>query len=357
MQATLLEQLAHIPASDPPVLSVYLDVRPLGSMPAERADLVKLRGRLHAIADSYWPRGVAYDELQRDVALLEDELTADLPKDAVGVAYFVASQHDLCRSYIATTPFAFEVAYAPTFHLYQLAKVAEHTPATVVVVVDRETARLFVALRGALREVEDLTEDARSMRQIHFFAGMGIKHYERHFDEHRRIFAREIAAELERLAHAEDATQIILAGNSEAIPWLRAELPADLRQVVLPVTIPVAIDEIPAEINTLIAPILAATAADAARAIGDRVVDALRAHGLGIAGLTEVRTLCELGQVDTLVLTDDAAIDLATRNDLVRTALATRAKVEFIAPHTVLNHLGGVGALLRYRQEAPLLTR
>ncbi len=353
MNATILSQLAQLAPSDMPVLSVYLDVRPLGSAPEERGDLVKLTSRFHAIAASLWPRGDAYTVFERDMTRIEEYLANDLPRNAEGVAIFVDARRDLFMPVIACSPFSFEVAYAPTFQLFQLAKLLENTAPTAVVVIDRETARLFLDQQSALIEIEDLDENARNMRKTHFFAGAGIRHYERHYDEHRKRFAHEIATELERIIHDEHIDRIILAGNQEALPWLRDELPAPLMAMLYAVTLPMAIDSGNEEIRKLITPIIQAAEADAERAYGDRVIEAVRSHGLGVVGLEATRAMLATGQVDTLVMTDDAEMDLATRNELVRLALATRARVEPIGEHAILSHNDGVGALLRYRATVP----
>ena len=51
-----------------PVLSVYLDVRPLlsGDQPIVRASRAVLRQRLHQIAETFWPRGMAYEAVLAD---------------------------------------------------------------------------------------------------------------------------------------------------------------------------------------------------------------------------------------------------------------------------------------------------
>jgi stalled ribosome rescue protein Dom34 len=79
-------------------------------------------------------------------------------------------------------------------------------------------------------------------------------------------------------------------------------------------------------------------------------VGAVRAGGLGVAGLDETRTALEHGQVDELVL-DPAQLDAAARGELVRMAQVTSATVEVVQGHDGLQRLGGVGALLRYRHD------
>jgi stalled ribosome rescue protein Dom34 len=80
-------------------------------------------------------------------------------------------------------------------------------------------------------------------------------------------------------------------------------------------------------------------------------VGAVRAGGLGVAGLDETRAALEHGQVDELVLDPAAELDEAARGELVRLAQLTGATVEVVEGHDGLHRLGGIGALLRYRHD------
>ena len=81
----------------------------------------------------------------------------------------------------------------------------------------------------------------------------------------------------------------------------------------------------------------------------DEVLDgyrAGRAHGLAVAGLTEVRTPLEWGQVATLLL--DPALPDETADPLVAAAVRTDAEVLLVEPEREPLP-EGVGAVLRYR--------
>jgi hypothetical protein len=343
-----IHDLAQLPVGKPDILSIYLDARPVGGQPQERADLVRLHSRLHAIDQTLWPRGPACEEFDHDVAEVSRYLDQDMPHDAEGLALFASHGRQLFVAVPAGAPFSFEVAFAPAPHLYQVTRLIDLLVPAVVVLIDRQTARLFVTRLGQIHEREDLKTDAASMRQIHFFAGAGIKHYERHIAEHRKAFAQEIGAAIERLAQQEQAQHIFVLGNREAIPWVRDALSEPVAKLVLPVVLPMDIAQTPSAIQQAVLPILELVQEDEAHAAADLVIDAVRAHGLGIVGVEETRAALERGSVETLVLSESAT-DLETRDALTQQALATDATIEVIGQHDVLDHLGGVGALLRYR--------
>ena len=79
----------------------------------------------------------------------------------------------------------------------------------------------------------------------------------------------------------------------------------------------------------------------------------MRSGGLGVDGLERTRAALEHGQVDVLLLDEDAPLSDTNRNELIRLAAGTGADVEVVRGHAVLSELGGVGALLRYQHDAP----
>jgi peptide subunit release factor 1 (eRF1) len=75
----------------------------------------------------------------------------------------------------------------------------------------------------------------------------------------------------------------------------------------------------------------------------------MRANGLAVNGMQEALDALEQGQADILRLANDIPLDEKQRSELVRRAANTGAQVESGEGHPVLQAMGGVGALLRYR--------
>jgi stalled ribosome rescue protein Dom34 len=84
----------------------------------------------------------------------------------------------------------------------------------------------------------------------------------------------------------------------------------------------------------------------------EKVEDAIgawRAGGLGVAGIEEVRKALEVGQVDELLIAGAAQLDAAVAGELVTKGRQTSATVTVVEDASLLAHVGGVAALLRYR--------
>jgi hypothetical protein len=346
-----LRALAELEPGKLPVLSVYLDMRPhaTGENPGLRAGTVILKKRLREIEKTYLPRGPELDSIRADAERIDRYLEDEYDVAADGLALFACAGRGVFEAVEAGVPFEDQVTVAPQPDLFQLARLVDEHETAVVAVVDSNTSRLFVTRRGVLREVGGADEDPKYFRTRPMVGGLNQASYQRHNANLRAEFARETAAELARLVDAEGASRVVLAGDEVAIPRMREALSprvAALVKDVLRLDIRTPLDAVAEEVRQ----VLAAADAEDAETTADQLVGAVRAGGLGVAGLDETRTALEHGQVDELVL-DPAQLDAAARGELVRMAQVTSATVEVVQGHDGLQRLGGVGALLRYRHD------
>ena len=220
----LLRRLAGLGPGDAPVLSVYLDMRPHGTEPALRPGLLLLKERLRAIEKTLWPRGVAYDSVRADAVRIARYLD-DVPSDAQGVALFTCAAGDLFETVTVGVPFENQVVAAPVPDLFQPARLLDEQETVLVAVVDTNTARIFVTRTGYLDEVGGPDDKNTKYYRKVSLGGLNEARYQRHADERRAEFAREAAAELERVVDQEDAARVILAGDEVALPLLRTAPP------------------------------------------------------------------------------------------------------------------------------------
>ena len=351
----LLRRLAEWEPADTPVLSIYLDMRPEGDRPSLRASQLMLMDRLREIEKTLLPRGASLDSFRADAARIERYLDHEFPVSARGVAIFACAAHGLFEAVEAGVPFEHQVSIGSTPDLFQLARLLDDQETAVVGVVNVHTVRLFVMRTGALTEVGGTEHDSVHYHRTRL-GELNQARYQRHIDNHRAQFAREAAAEIERLVEREGPSRVVLAGNEMALRPVMEALSPHVAELVhgqlMRVDVRAPLDALAREIE----PLLARAQADDEGAIADQVVAAVQADALGVAGLEHTRGALEQGQVDLLVLTELAEMGDETRNELIRLATTTGADVEVVAEHEALQRLGGVGALLRYRHPAPTVS-
>jgi peptide chain release factor subunit 1 len=350
----VLRLLAAIEPSDLLVLSIYLDMRPqaTGQNPSVRSGRIVLKDRLREIEKTLGPRGPALDSFHADAERIERYLDEEAPSESQGIAIFACHAQELFVHVQAGVAFDNQVTASPLPDLYQLARLLDEQETAVMALVDSNTVRLFVTRTGEFDEVGGPDDDSVHYRK-RSTGGWSQARYQRHIEKHRADFAQEAAAEIKRLVTREGAVRLILAGDEVAITPLRAALSPDIAALIHGDALRIHIRTPQDEVDAAVAPLLAQAEADDACSDGDRLVQAVQAGGLAVAGLPETRQALEYGQVDTLVLDPAAPIDEETRSSLIRQATMTGAEVEMVAEHPVVAELGGVGALLRYRLDGP----
>jgi ribosomal protein L30E len=344
----LLRKLANFDPGDALVLSVYLDMRPHGDSPAIRPSQTMLTNRFREIEKTLLPRGAALDDFRSDVNRVQHFLDEHAGPWLQGVAIFACNSHQLFEVIETGVPFENQVALEPVPDLFQLARLVDEQETAVVALVDTNTTRLFVTRSGFLEEVGGPDDDPFGYRQRNT-GGLNHKQYQRRVQNKREAFAKEAAAALEELVNQEDAKRVILAGDEVAIPLLHQAISPQLEPLIHEEILRLDIRTPRSEVLREVAPILAQVEDEESHTRADRLMEAVREQGLGVIGLQETRHALEHGQGDVLVLAEEAPVDDQERNDLVRLATLSSAEVDMVTGHEILQQMGGVGALLRYR--------
>jgi len=368
-----IDALARIEPTTLPLLSVYLntDVNETGRTTHD----LFLRKELRQRARTYGERSPDRESLDRDCERIEQYLTGELQPSTRGVALFACSGAGLFEAIQLKVPFSENrLVVNDRPHLYPLARLDEEHPRYAALVVDTNSARIFVFGTGATIN----TVDVQNPKTKHSKAGgWSQARYQRRADNVHTNHMKEVVEALGRIVREEKIDQIVIAGDDVAVARLREQLPGELADKI--------IDVVKLQRNAQDASFLEATF-DAIR-VRDAETDAEKVEellnewqsgGLGVAGPEATLSAFELGQVDELVITGsveslkpvqklpDAApaamqadtsapetgIDedrLKLSAELIKLAQQTSARVRFIEDATLLEEVGGVGALLRFR--------
>jgi hypothetical protein len=342
----VLRRLSERPATELPVISAYIDLRPqsAGDNPQVRSGQIVLRDRLREEERQLEPNTPAHDSFVADVERIDSFIDDALP-GAQGLAIFACHGDGLFETVATDADLDDEVTVGSTPRLLPLARLADD-PQAVVALVDTNTLRLFASRSGALEEVGLLDDDTTDYSR-HSQGGWSQNRFQRHVDEHRAEFAELAAAAVEEVTTSEQAEIVVLAGDEVAIPLIRDRLPqqvADIVRGVLRIDMRATPEEVTAEVMPFLDMVRAEDASDAA----GRLLGAVRGDGMGVAGEDETRRALEMGQALELHVDSDADLGPAGE-ELIRAAATTDARVRFVTAHAGLRELGGVGALLRFR--------
>lgn len=344
-----LDRLALFERCDSPVLSLYLDLST--DQHGRRDHAAGLLKKVFAERGASL-EGDARTSFDADVERIRAYIESDVPASVSGLAIFASSGADgFFEAVQLDAPIgepALFVGDVP--HLYPLARLNDQYPRYAALVLDTNSARLFVFGLGRIEAREEVTNEKTRRGAA---GGWAQKRYQRHVENVHLHHMKEVVTVLERVMREESIDTLVLACDEVARPILMEQLPKHLAAKV--------IDTVSLDIKAPEHEVLAQTMA--ALRQHDGVTDAERvqalrdecgARGLGVAGPEATLDALTKQQVEELLLTARAE-DLRSKEpeqfsgQLVALAQQNSARIRFIENSNLLADVGGVGALLRFR--------
>jgi peptide subunit release factor 1 (eRF1) len=341
-----IDALARIEPTSLPLLSVYLNTD--ANETGRRTHETFLRKELRQRARTFAERSPERESLDRDCAQIEQFLADELKPSTRGVALFACAGAGMFEAIQLQVPFIENrLVVSDRPHLYPLVRLDEGHPRYAALVVDTNSARIFVFGTGATID----SVDVQNPKTKHSKAGgWSQARFQRRVENVHLHHAKEVVDRLDQIVSVEAIEHVVIAGDEVIVPLLKEQFPERLAAKL--------VDILRLDIRTPEHEVLAATLealrkkdAETDEAVVQDLIGDYRAGALALVGLEPVRQALERGQVDTLVIAaepgqvpgaDDAA------NDLVTLAKQTAASVRFIENPQLLADVGGVGASLRF---------
>jgi len=368
-----MEILAALEPSPFPMISLYLSLTANQTGREEYGQFVRKvfseRGKALA-ADS--PARASFEQ---DADRIRKYLEAKRDASWHGVAIFACAGAQLFETILLETPFDDHWLFVGSVpHLYPLAKLIDTYPRYAAMMVDTNMARLMVFSLGAIERDEKIVNDKTRRTSK---GGWSQARYQRRADNVHVHHLKEVVDTLDTVVRDEAINHIVIAAEEVALPKLREQLPKHLEEKIV-ATVPLqrkaGSDSI---LETTIAAIWQSDADSDAEKVKE-LFDEWQGGGLGVTGPEATLSAFERGQVDELIITgsvdtlkpvqklpDDAGAEMTAETsatqgavdearlklaaELVKRAQQTSARIRFIEDASLLEPVGGVGALLRFR--------
>jgi peptide subunit release factor 1 (eRF1) len=366
-----LAELARITRAPAPVVSAYLDT--LWGDEHQRD-----RVRVFLADELKKARAGAQPGLAADLDWVAEQGEAIVNQarypDARGVVLFACGALGLREILPLRVPVENLFAVGDTPHLRRLAELAEETPATLVVFVDAESARL-IQLRadGVGREVA-LEREVPGHHRQGGWQLIAQSRYQRHIQAHRDQHYDAVAAAVTDLVDGHGVERIVLAGEPRAVAIFQQHLEGRIAQLVAG-SVAGARHESSSAFVARATALLGRGLEGRAGATLDAVLTEAAKGGRATAGVDAVLDAAGRGAVYRLYLLRSfreagrqcvacgalqrgaaaacrlcraATKEVELGEALVQRALATGGSVETAEVHAELGRAGGVAALLRY---------
>jgi peptide subunit release factor 1 (eRF1) len=367
-----METLAALEPSPFPVISLYLSLTPNQNGRENHDQFVRkvLAERGKALpADS-----PERESFEKDAERIRQYLDNEKQQSWQGLAIFASSGAELFEAIPLETPFDDHWMFVgSTPHLYPLAKLVDTYPRYVALSLDTNKARIQVFSLAAAERAEQVVSDKTRRNSK---GGWSQARYQRRADNVHMNHMKEVVDTLDKIVREEKIDQIVIAGDDQAVVKLREQLPQELADKIVDVVKLQRNAQDASFLETTFDAIRMKDAETDAEKVQE-LLDEWRSGGLGVAGPEATLTAFQMGQVDELIITgsvetlkpvqklpDDAATQMQAATsapegvdderlklsaELIKRAQQTAARVRFIEDASLLQEVGGVGALLRFR--------
>jgi peptide subunit release factor 1 (eRF1) len=368
----VLARLATITSASDPVVSLYLDLRP--DQNGRRRPEEFFNRAFNEQIGTFESSSSARRLLQKDADRIRRFLETGVKASAKTAAIFSCSgDPDLFETLLLEAPIDGHRLYLDRQpHLFPLARLADEYARYAVLLVDTNSARLYVFAIGAVqRKLSVQNEKPSRTPGVDVFSE---GEYQRNSENLHLQHMKEVAAIVDRVLREDGIRQIFVAAGPVAFPLLKEALSREAQRKMVEIS---NLDMRSPDAGVLRATLDAFRETNIRSDRDDvvRVLNAFRARGLGTIGLPRVRAALTLGQVDRLLVpavpavasadaaspTVNASIERSAQSplreetieELVLLARRTDAAVTFIEDASLLIPAGGVAAFLRFQLADP----
>jgi peptide subunit release factor 1 (eRF1) len=369
-----LHELTAYQCADEHFLSIYLDWAPDGT--GKRPSLRMLEDQLAMIAERVTGDATNRAGFEADRQRIMNYLEQEAPKDARAVVIFACHDLGVWKTLALQASVETSIAADRYPHTFELARLIDEHETCALVLAEGQEARIFVIGLDDARQVAE-TEASEKIKRFDQ-GGQAQMLFQRRTDNLIKAHTKDIVQQLEKIIAAYDVRHIIMAGN-DSIKGMIMESLTD------PITSRL-IEYIRLDPNSTMKAILETVEpmlqAAERRQEGERLAEleqrATAKAGLGALGVADTALALSKGQAQTLLMLhgfsgaggecvncgmlragqrDKCPYDggdmrpIELREAFTARAIQQSADVQIVEASNYLMEHGGVGALLRYRDE------
>jgi len=373
LQATV-QMLSALPATERPLLSIYLDWKPDGN--GQRPQLQEFESALNAIVERYRGQHDERVSLEADHERIMNYISNEAPVDAKGIAIFACDAAGIWETIPLQVQVPTSVVADSYPHIFNLARILDDYETYAVVLADGQESRILVV---TLNEAEGVgtTEAAEPIKRFDA-GGWGQMLFQRRTDNIIKAHTRDIADKLGRVIKAHDVQHVIIAANDSIKGMVTDSLPQAIKDKLVDVIKLDLTTNLPA-IMEILEPIMRSVEQEQEASDLAELEAEVRGNNLGVVGVSDTAMALTKGQVRTLLMSSGfqatggecpncGAIRAGLRPTCpydgtemrqinLREVFTSRvyqqgATIQIVEQSQFLDDHEGVGAILRYKDVA-----
>ena len=224
-----LQQLAAVPNSPTPFLTLYIDTAKNDEAQRDRIRLF-LKHEAQRIREEIGGNGQG-EAVERGINQIEKFIGNSLSNDTKGLAVFSCPEKDFFHAVPLPITVAASLSIGSRPQLRPLVTLRQRHPEAFVVLVDAKNARIVKLQLGTAQEVVDLEND--EVPRKHDQGGWSQSNIQRHMQDHIDRHHKEATEMLMKMTERSSGTCIIIAGQERNVANFRSFLSKHADELVI----------------------------------------------------------------------------------------------------------------------------
>ncbi len=225
-----LKELATVKPDEKFFISLYLNVNPLTNPKGDY--VIHFKNMFKELSEKI---GKDTEKKIKDALVkIESHLKGNKREFKKGVALICSGDLKIWKNYYLSLPVKNELVVDKSPYIQPLLFLLNNYPRFVVLLVDKELAKIFIVHLGEIREYTELfTPDIPGKHKKGDWFSLSQKRFERHIDYHVALHIKDVVKALEDFLHKEAIDRIIIGGSEDTITKIKKILPQTILKKVI----------------------------------------------------------------------------------------------------------------------------
>lgn len=166
-----------------------------------------------------------YKRVKKDLEKIDNYVLSNKRLFKKGLALLSSSEISFWKEYHLGVPVRNELIIDKTSYTKPLLDIFDNYEKYAVLLVDKESARIFVVHLGEIVEYSEVhTPDVPGKHKKGGWFALSQDHYERHIDFHIGLHLKEVVEKLSSFFSREGIRRLIIGGSDEAVSMIKGRL-------------------------------------------------------------------------------------------------------------------------------------
>ncbi len=220
-----LKELSSFTGRDGYFVSLYLNVDPFYNKKGDY--ITHFKNMIKDVSEK--TDKAILKRIKTDLEKIENYVLANKRMFRKGLSLLSSHENDFWREYHINVPLKNVIIIDRTPYVKPLMDVLDNYQHYAVLLVDKESARIFVIHLGDIVEYGEVhTADIPGKHKKGGWFALSQNHYERHIDYHVGLHLKDVIDRFEDFLKGEYIGRVIIGGSDEAVSMVKGMLPKDI---------------------------------------------------------------------------------------------------------------------------------